>query len=84
MALTSMLLASEILRARRALKKANSPHRTLAFKETAGKQAILNFESEAPEQIEASLNGAAYEKSGQTASVKIVSVPGASNLGFTK
>jgi len=57
---------------------------TLAFKQTAGKQAILNFEGEGPEQIEASLNGAAYEKSGQTASVKIVSVPGASNLGFTK
>jgi hypothetical protein len=55
----------------------------LTFAETEGKQKYQNFLSEAPEQLESSTNGGAFEKSGQSVVVTIKSTP-AGNLGFTK
>jgi hypothetical protein len=59
---------------------------TLAFAESKGIQKYTKFvagEGEGgEEQLEASIGGAGYEKSGQSVNAKLVSVP-ASNLGYT-
>ena len=55
----------------------------LTFAEGEGKQKYQNFLSEAPEQLESSTNGGAFEKSGQSVIATLKSVP-AGNLGYTK
>lgn len=55
----------------------------LTFAETAGVQKYTHFEGEAPEQLESSANGGAFEKSGQSVIATLKSVP-AGNLGVTK
>jgi hypothetical protein len=55
----------------------------LTFAEAGGLQKYTHFEGEAAEQLESSINGGAYEKSGQSVIETLKSTP-AGNLGFTK
>src|ERR1035441_7513960 len=57
----------------------------LTFAQTLSKQAIQKFDTaEAAEQLESSLKGAEYEKSGQKVTATLTTVPIAGNLGATK
>ena len=57
----------------------------LTFAETLSKQTIQKFDTEAEgEQLESSLKGAEYEKSGQKVVATLKTAPIAGNLGATK